>query len=326
MKVLALWRYTLPLRVPLAMKYGVLHQREGLLLETDGADSSRWCEIAPFPGLNSESLTDCHDWLCAAKKNLLATPAPWPSLSWGLAASRQAAPADVPVPLNALLTAPVPERIGQEAADFYQQGYRCFKLKVGQARLVDDQARIAALLAATGSDIRLRLDANRSWTLSEALTMAHFLADKPLDYLEEPLRHPLEIPALYQATGCPIALDESLSAWTPSQLCWEALSAVVLKPMLLGAPAVFRWAEAARERGKSVTISSVFESGLGVLYLARLAQCLAPDTPAGLDTWRAFTQDVLIPPLQTEGGYLLHPAKSLDNSLLQTVNLVKIPC
>ena len=327
MKAISLWHYCLPLSVPLAMRYGTLSQREGLLLELADAERLYWCEIAPFPGLSQESLADCCDWVRAYQNNLWAVPAPGPALAWALTAATQAAnlsDAWGRVPLNALLTAAEPPQIAITAEHLYATGYRCFKLKVVGGSLLSEQQRIEALLRAVGPDIQLRLDVNRRWSLAEALEMARFLADKPLDYLEEPLSDLAEIPRLYAATGCPIALDESLLQLSPQQLCWESLSALVLKPALSGGDAVWAWAAAAREHGKSVTISSVFESGLGLLHLAVLACRLSPGVPAGLDTWRALAGDVLQPPLQAEQGCLIDPGKRLDNPVLQPVNLVKI--
>src|SRR5919199_4782313 len=54
-----LYRYSLPLSRPLALKGAKLSRREGLLLRLTGDDGSEgWGESAPLPGFSRESLTE----------------------------------------------------------------------------------------------------------------------------------------------------------------------------------------------------------------------------------------------------------------------------
>ena len=68
---------------------------------------------------------------------------------------------------------------------------------------------LAEIIAACPA-ARLRIDANRSLTLDGAKRLFEGLDPARVEYLEEPLSLPLELPALHFATGLSIALDESL--------------------------------------------------------------------------------------------------------------------
>lgn len=329
-----LWRYHYPLHTPLLMKFGLLSLRKGLYIQYESPEYSGWGEIAPYPGLSSETLEDCLHWFRNQLHPLQLSAETPASVAWGLAMATGTLRSQLytpqprpPLPLNALLTQRTVTALIQEAQERYAEGYRCFKLKTEGAGS-EDQQRILAVIRATGPDIRLRLDANRSWELNTALHFCEFLQPLQqqglLDYLEEPLRQIEHIPLLFQQTGLPLVLDESLQSQTFTSLPWESISGLVLKPMLLGPEQTFLWARLAREQGKSVTLSSVFESSLGLSWLVLLAQTLAPDYAAGLDTWRAFISPGLTPPFQIQQGKIFLASEMLDKPLLSTVNLEEI--
>lgn len=119
-------------------------------------------------------------------------------------------PRSSPLELNALLTAPDVSTLRAEAEQRYREGYRCFKLKVGQGRLSDDLLRIEALLG-LGDALRLRLDANRSWSLVETQTLMAALPPARIEYLEEPLADLSDYPALLADCPCP---------WRLTKVCW----------------------------------------------------------------------------------------------------------
>ena len=87
---------------------------------------------------------------------------------------------------------------------------------------------------------------------------------------------------------------------------WGSLTgvkAIVLKATLLGG--LYRslaLAREARRLGMIPVISSTFESGIGILGLARLAVFACPGIPAGLDTYRWLASDVIRPRLKMSQG------------------------
>ncbi|MFO1491253.1 MAG: enolase C-terminal domain-like protein [Kiritimatiellia bacterium] len=156
---------------------------------------------------------------------------------------------------------------------------------------------------------RLRLDANQAWDLHDATAFARAVADLPVDYLEEPLQNPAQLPKFARDTGAPIALDETLQSGLPGRAGEWNLRAVVLKPTALGGFARAREIGAATAAaGAKSVVSSLFESSIGLAHLAHFAASLDnASTHHGLDTAGAFSSDTLTAPLRVEDGRLSAP-------------------
>lgn len=84
---------------------------------------------------------------------------------------------------------------------------------------LQDAACLRAIRAAVGPAVSLRADANRLWGRTAAVAFGVAAEDANLQFIEEPVADPLaDLAAFHQATGLPVALDESVDAG-------EALSA-----------------------------------------------------------------------------------------------------
>lgn len=204
------------------------------------------------------------------------------------------------VPVNALCRS---DTTDYKIADILSDGYRSIKVKVGRGA-VDEEARGVRRISALVGGAPLRLDANRAWSLAEAVEFADRLRGIPLDYVEEPLREPDGLGALHEETGWALALDESLHNRMPevallleSRPTHYGISAVVLKPSMLGPPReVFELARMAREVGIRPVISSSMESGIGLRVLAAMAaHPLFAGAAAGLSTHDLYEADTCVP-------------------------------
>lgn len=67
------------------------------------------------------------------------------------------------------------------------QGFAGSKVKIGKSHLSEDVKRLTAVREAVGPDFELMVDANQSFSLSEALRRAHALDGLNLAWLEEPM-------------------------------------------------------------------------------------------------------------------------------------------
>ncbi len=173
-------------------------------------------------------------------------------------------------------------------------GYGHFKMKLGKVgNFRAEIAGVCELRRALGKGPRLRLDANRAWSDSEATSAATLLEALDIEFVEEPSSTFKRTPG----ASIPIALDESLQGLDPEDL--EAIARrsgarfVVLKPMVLGGLShCIQLARHAATLDLGVVISHSFDGPVGLiaagaLALAlptRLAQGLAPH--AGLAAWR----------------------------------------
>ncbi len=306
----ALYRYTLPLVRPLPGSSGTL-LREGLLVRLrDAGGREGWGDCAPLPGFSHEGLEDALGQL----RNLVSLPPEtwpesplYPSVDFALGSARhwlavaegsQQQPAG-PVRINALCTGGG-EALGAAVDEAAEAGFTCVKIKVGGDP--KRAGRTIAGLLRRYSGLRFRLDANRAWTLDEALTFARAQDPQNVDYMEEPLANWEEIPALAETAALPLALDESLAE--AEARSWPGIRAWVLKPTLREGwrGALHRIAEA-RARGIQPVVSAAFESGIGLHSLAALALASGLDTvPAGLDTLRWLGKDLSDPPFRIADG------------------------
>lgn len=336
-----IFQYELPLRRPLLLTGVRLQKRSGVLIRvTAGGGIAGWGEAAPLPGLHREDLGQVIAVLKIMQKTVagrMIPPEPaglnetlshWagaremlPSLYFGMETAilnLRANAAGTPlatllsptargrISLNGLATGSG-ETLAAELQRLAKENYAAVKLKVGRLPLAEDIARVNRARDILPPAVSLRLDANRAWSLARAVEFVRQITPRRIEYLEEPLQNPGELPQLWAETGFPLALDETISGLPPDAL-WpvQPLAAVILKPGVLGG--IERARELARRAartGAKAVVSSAFESGVGLAALANLAAVLNPvDVPAGLDTFRWLKRDVLLQPFAAPQGQI----------------------
>jgi O-succinylbenzoate synthase len=295
--MITLYRYTLPFTRPVATHT----ERIGLLIR----DGDKWGEAAPWPGLSRESLDEAEAELQAWRSN----PAFAPQLSSVAFAVESVGRVSDPaltskIPINALLS---DEPLDSALCAVREGGFRTLKIKVGRQTISAEAERVVEIHRQLGGAIKLRLDANRAWSLADALDFAGRIAGVPLAYIEEPLQKPTDLSEFHERTGLPLALDETLldQPLEHFRAC-RGIRAVVIKPMVIGGlRAAERLAATAKNLGWLPVFSAVYESGVGIRTLARLAaRCGAPGVAMGFDTYRCLADDVLLPRLAIRDGML----------------------
>lgn len=337
----SLYRYDLPLTMPLSLATGTFTERSGVLVHVQDEEGHEgWGDIAPLPGFSTESLEDA---LVAARAVIAGgrvdgfasrqvtssddfTGLPFdphvpPSVRAGvdlaladlfaqrrgLSLARYLTPRPAThLSLNALLLGSR-DGVLRGAATARRQGYDAVKLKVGRQAVPADVALVRAVHERLGPAVELRLDANRAWTLEAAQTFAAGIQDIPISYIEEPLADPAELHSFVESTGLPLALDETVQETTSENIERGAFAvAVVLKPTLLGGVgAIHRWTDMARALGMRPVFSAAFESGVGLRHLMALAAAFgAAETAVGFDTYRWLAEDVLERRLPLEQPHL----------------------
>ena len=87
------------------------------------------------------------------------------------------------------------------------------KIKLGSPEGLDaDQDMFQVVFENTRNrNVTLRVDANGGWNLSEAQKMMRWLADRGVDYIEQPLARSDDdqLPELFRTRALPIYVDES---------------------------------------------------------------------------------------------------------------------
>ncbi|MCX8018133.1 MAG: o-succinylbenzoate synthase, partial [Rhodocyclaceae bacterium] len=319
----AVFPYCLPLIRPWRAARATLTERRGALLElSDAAGLAGWGDCAPLPsgGDPQAVIAALAAWACRpASADFTQLP---PEARWAietaqadLAARRAGSPLwrhlggrRGEVEINAALGAlddGLPARLAQAAA----QGFRIGKLKVGLAPVDEEIARLKALDAT----LRLRLDANRAWSETDAARFLHAMVDLPIEAVEEPLAQPtLEKLAQLQAKlPFSLALDESLPSFGhEAVIATRAVRRLVLKPARLGGIAATRViAATAQAAGIEVVLTAVVDSAIGVAATAHLAAALAPQMAHGLGTSAWLAADLAPSPVVV-GATLRLPASA----------------
>jgi len=214
-----------------------------------------------------------------------------------------------------------------ECEELRNGGFKAAKLKVGQLTILQDIERVRLARKILGNEIALRLDANRAWEWEDALKFAEAVQDFNIEYCEEPLLDSNKLEKLHLQTGMPLALDETLwSVPTPKSdtpakhVSLSGIRALILKPSILGGwNNTKMWIEHAQKNGIHCVLSSCFESGLGLNWIAFMAnELLSEKFPVGLDTSKWFEQDLIEPRFLIQNGNYVFPdswPKSKDTFL-----------
>lgn len=148
---------------------------------------------------------------------------------------RQLAPESRPreVELNATLGADDPESAAREAHEWLEAGFRTFKVKVGDRA---DVERVRLLRQEIGPEAVIRVDANGSWSLNQALERVDELASLDIELFEEPVTSLEEMARFRDSTGVTVVADESVSDRDDARRAEElgACDAVTVKLSKIG--------------------------------------------------------------------------------------------
>jgi L-alanine-DL-glutamate epimerase-like enolase superfamily enzyme len=188
------------------------------------------------------------------------------------------------VEVNHTLSASDRSGAAREAAQAREAGFSCLKAKVA---IGDDAGRLAAIRAAAGPEMAIRLDANGAWSLAEAKIALRTLEPVGIELCEEPVRELAELTELTGLTKIPLALDESASL--PGALDRRRCAAVGLKLSRCGGiSGLIRTAQRARASGYDVYLTSTIDGPLGIAGALHAAAVIGPERPCGLATMSLF--------------------------------------
>ena len=303
MKKLELEPFSLRLRTPVRAAWGTLERRELLRVRLrDTGNDFGVGEAAPLEDYDGVSLAAVRAELERGEPSLPHAVAAVNMAEWDLRGRRDGRPvaallAEDPldsVPVNWLVGAEDRETASAQAAQAVAAGFRCLKVKVGVG---DDAGRLAAVRAAVGPDVALRIDANGAWTVDEAVAALRSLASVGIELCEEPVHGVEALAAVRAAVEVPVAMDES--ALEPGAVESGAADAVCLR---LGAHGgisrVLEAAAAARAAGSDVYLASTFDGPLGIAAAVHCAAALKTTAACGLGTLELFADELTVLPVQ----------------------------
>ena len=224
---------TLRLREPLRAAWGVLAERELLrvrLIADDGLEGfGEAAPLEPYDGVPLAAVRAALDAYarvagergedellaaCAAERDLPQALAAIDLALWDLAGKRAGRSVAELISVEAARSIPVNATIGAvdragaaaAAAAAAQAEFDTIKLKVGVG---DDAGRLAAVRAAVGPRVAIRVDANGAWDVDEAVASLRALAPAGIELAEEPVHGVEPLRAVRAEVDVPLAMDET---------------------------------------------------------------------------------------------------------------------
>ena len=124
-----------------------------------------------------------------------------------------------------------PGAIGARARQLAQDGFRTFKIKIGQRNHEKDIERVRAVREAVGDEASIRVDGNAAYSFVDARVVLNELARYHIADAEQPLARAdlRRLAELRRAVGIPIAAQESVSSPEDALLVLEEQAADLLK-------------------------------------------------------------------------------------------------
>jgi o-succinylbenzoate synthase len=310
----SLLRLSIPFRDPFVTSAGVATARELVVLRLVGSDGTvGWGEAAPFEPYDGVPL----ERAVAALSGGAGRRPPQARAAEEIARldleARQegrplAEPAKDALPVNLTLPAGPPEEVAARARDGIRAGYACFKLKVG---LPDDADRVAAVREAVGPWPALRVDANRAWSVEDAVACIRSIEDHDLEFVEQPCRSLEDLRQVRGRVSTPIAADESVGSLRAVRraLELEACDVVNIKLASAGGFKAAREALAlARSRGLGAFLSSTLDGPWGIAAALQLAAAEDVKLACGLATLELFDARIAAGVPAPRNGTLAVPA------------------
>ncbi|MBF2073129.1 MAG: dipeptide epimerase [Synechococcales cyanobacterium C42_A2020_086] len=298
--------FTVHKRVPLTISRGTTAQTTNIWLRVEQDGIEGWGEASPFsvgvipqptqtivahlqslqPLLGNLSPLDRQaiDDLCTRQQLISAARAAldlalldWLGKSvnlplwrlWGLDRQRI-------VPTSVTIGISGPEAAQQRLRDWQQfTEVKAVKVKLGSpAGIAADQAMLRAVRAVAPADAKFSIDANGGWSLSDAITMSHWLAEQGITYIEQPLppEQDAALLTLYQHSPLPIFVDESCLTSHDIPTLADRVHGINIKLMKSGGLSeALRMVHTAQSCGLQIMFGCYSDSALANTAAAQLA-------------------------------------------------------
>ncbi|HEY9862254.1 MAG TPA: dipeptide epimerase [Candidatus Obscuribacterales bacterium] len=190
---------------------------------------------------------------------------------WGLNRDR-IVPTSVTIGINP------PEVAQQRVKDWLQlTSAKALKVKLGSPDgIAADQAMLVAIREVAPPQIKLSIDANGGWSLTDAIKMSQWLEQQDVTYIEQPLRRGQEqdLPKLYKRSPLPIFVDESCFTSRDIPALSDRVHGINIKLMKSGGlTEAMRMVHTARACGLQIMFGCYSDSGLLNTAAAHLSAC-----------------------------------------------------
>jgi L-Ala-D/L-Glu epimerase len=329
-----LLRLAIPFRRPFVTSTGVVSARELLLLRLDYPDGAvGFGEAAPFEPYDGVPIERAVAALTGgAGRRPPQARAAEEIARLDLEARQEGRPLAEPrrdaLPVNFTLSGGPPEEVAERAREGLRAGYACFKVKVG---LPGDMERVAAVREAVGPWPALRVDANRAWSVDDAVARIRELEQYDLEFVEQPCRTLDELRQVRGRVSTPIAADESVGSPRAVRRVVETEACDVVNVKLASAGGFKPAREAlrlARAKGLGAFLSSTLDGPWGIAAALQLAAAEDLQLACGLATLELFDSPLaraLPAPVNGTLRVPSGPGLGVDESALAEIVVDELP-
>ena len=196
---------------------------------------------------------------------------------------------------------------------------KALKVKLGAPEGIEaDQEMFAKVLESTQKyNVKIRVDANGGWSTEAALFMMRWLADRGVDYIEQPLEEgqESELKYLYKNRPLPLYIDESCRFAEDVGKWADCIDGVNMKLMKCGGiTEALQIIKNAKKYGLKTMIGCMSESSVSIAAAASLSGAidqidldahynLAPDPSTGAQ----LVDGITLPDVKPGHGGILKP-------------------
>jgi O-succinylbenzoate synthase len=269
-------------RIPfsVALRHPVLGvtSRSGFLIEGEAG----WAEWSPLPSWSREEGETAHRGALETAGNA------FPPV---IQAS---------VEINTMIPRVAPDVAARMAV---AAGCHTIKVKVGDP---EGEARVRAVREAVGPAAHIRLDANGSWDLEQAIRALEVLARYDIELVEDPVPTLADLALLRRRTSIPLAAETSIRTMEDviEMRRLDAADVLVIKPQRIGG--IVAALHAAELAAIPVVVSSALETSVGLAACLAVAAALPASPYAhGIGTATLLAEDVASDPLLPVQGRLV---------------------
>jgi O-succinylbenzoate synthase len=308
------FKYSLPFVEPLKTASGSVDSRRGVIVEiADGEGNAAYGEIAPLEILNMTPVSDCIDQILYLQKHADELNEPdslWRKKNFAaevkfgieqaleslkLIKNKNAKSSyhNSRISVNALLgLAGIDEQI-EKTSKLIEDGYSTIKIKIDNVSIEDQIRKIKILGEHFAGKVKVRLDANKSLSYDNALSLLSNLDPTFVEYIEDPVENIDEMIELQEKGGINIAPDELATNRNINFLLnIPSIKYFIVKPVKFGFNTTKELIKAAELKNKLIVISSLFESAVGRAGLVYLASLIKGSQDHGLDTQKYLAYDI----------------------------------
>ena len=164
----------------------------------------------------------------------------------------------------------------------YSCGVRRFKVKIGRSKVEQEKIRLAEI-AEKFSDISFRFDANQTLSFTDFVPYLEIVDREKVEFVEEPK----DIEKCRKFL--PVAIDES--QWGRENLLVRAKDFLIMKAQRLSFSKVIGWLETKQIKADQIVLSSCFDGSIGLMHYMRFAKYFRLERSPGFGPYHYLERD-----------------------------------